>query len=87
VNTNLGVLHGFVSGKVRDRVAGGTEEQDGSGKLLANFKATFNAAATALTGQLGGANADNRTPAVIQQGGCRNGNGDDDDDRRKKGRR
>jgi hypothetical protein len=69
-NTNLGVLHGYIVGHVRDRVAGGTEEQDGSGRLMANFKATFDAAGTTLTGQLGGASADARTPAVIQAGGC-----------------
>jgi hypothetical protein len=72
VNTNLGVLHGFITGWVRDRVEGGVEEQDGSGKLMANFKATFNATGTVLTGQLGGTAADPRTPAVIQQGGCDN---------------
>jgi hypothetical protein len=70
VNTELGVLHGFITGWLRDRVAGGTEELDGSGKLMANFKATFNANGTVLTGQLGGTTADPRTPAVIQQGGC-----------------
>jgi hypothetical protein len=84
VNTDRGVLHGFLTGKLRDRVAGGTEEQDGSGRLMANFKATFNANGTVLTGQLGGAGADPRTPAVIQQGGCSNRGGGDDDDRRKR---
>jgi hypothetical protein len=69
-NTNLGVLHGYIVGHVRDRSPGGTEEQDGSGKLMANFKGTFNAAGTVLTGQLGGTSADPRTPAVIQKGGC-----------------
>jgi hypothetical protein len=72
VNTDRGVLHGFLVGRVRDRSAGGTEEQDGSGRLLANFKATFNAAGTVLTGQLGGTGGDPRTPAVIQAGGCNN---------------
>lgn len=85
-NTNLGVLHGYIVGHVRDRVAGGTEEQDGSGRLMANFKATFNANGTVLTGQLGGTSADPRTPAVIQAGGC----GNHDNGRRggkKKGKR
>jgi hypothetical protein len=81
-NTNLGVLHGYIVGHVRDKSPNGAEEQDGSGKLMANFKATFNAAGTVLTGQLGGTSADARTPAVIQAGGCKSrGN-----DRRKKGR-
>ncbi|HEX2292902.1 MAG TPA: hypothetical protein VHH55_06275 [Gaiellaceae bacterium] len=87
-NTNLGVLHGYIVGHVRDKVAGGTEEQDGSGHLMANFKATFNANGTVLTGQLGGTGTDPRTPAVIQSGGCRS-NGDHDHrggkDRKKKG--
>jgi hypothetical protein len=74
-NTNLGVLHGYVVGHVRDKVAGGAEEQDGSGRLMANFKATFNANGTVLTGQLGGTSADPRTPAVIQSGGCWNHDG------------
>jgi hypothetical protein len=69
-NTDRGVLHGYIVGHVRDRSPGGTEEQDGSGKLMANFKATFNANGTVLTGQLGGTSADPRTPAVIQAGGC-----------------
>lgn len=69
-NTDRGVLHGYIVGHVRDRVSGGAEEQDGSGKLMANFKATFNAAGTVLTGQLGGTGSDSRTPAVIQAGGC-----------------
>jgi hypothetical protein len=69
-NTNLGVLHGYIVGHVRDRSPNGAEEQDGSGKLMANFKGTFNAAGTVLTGQLGGTSADPRTPAVIQKGGC-----------------
>jgi hypothetical protein len=73
-NTDRGVLHGYIVGHVRDRSPGGTEEQDGGGKLMANFKATFNAAGTMLTGQLGGTSADPRTPAVIQKGGCRNRN-------------
>jgi hypothetical protein len=70
VNTNLGVLHGFIVGWVRDRTNGAAEELDGSGKLMANFKATFNAAGTVLTGKLGNTGADPRTPAVIQSGGC-----------------
>lgn len=69
-NTNLGVLHGYIVGQVRDRIPGGAEEQDGSGRLMANFKATFNANGTVLTGQLGGTSGDPRTPAVIQSGGC-----------------
>ena len=72
VNTDRGVLHGFIRGHVKDRAAATTEEASGSGKLYANFKATFNAAGTTLTGQLGGTSADNRTPAVIQAGGCPN---------------
>jgi hypothetical protein len=69
-NTDRGVLHGYIVGHVRDRSPNGAEEQDGSGKLMANFKATFNADGTVLTGQLGGTSADPRTPAVIQAGGC-----------------
>ena len=69
-NTNLGVLHGYIVGHVRDRSPNGAEEQDGSGKLMANFKGTFNAAGTVLTGKLGNTGADPRTPAVIQSGGC-----------------
>jgi hypothetical protein len=68
-NTDRGVLHGYIVGHVRDRSPGGAEEQDGSGRLMANFKATFNANGTVLTGQLGGT-GDPRTPAVIQAGGC-----------------
>ncbi|HEX7255905.1 MAG TPA: hypothetical protein VF236_08265 [Gaiellaceae bacterium] len=83
-NTDRGVLHGYIVGHVRDRVPGGTEEQDGSGKLMANFKASFNAAGTVLTGQLGGTAADPRTPAVIQSGGCRKHNGDRGRDKRDK---
>ncbi len=82
-NTDRGVLHGYIVGHVRDRVAGGTEEQDGSGRLMANFKGTFNANGTVLTGQLGGTSADPRTPAVIQAGGC----GSHDNDRRGNGRK
>jgi hypothetical protein len=70
VNTDRGVLHGFVVGWVRDRTSGGAEEVDGSGVLMANFKGTFNAAGTILTGKLGNTSADPRTPAVIQKGGC-----------------
>ena len=70
VNTDRGVLHGFVVGWVKDRSAGGAEELDGSGKLMANFKGTFNAAGTVLTGKLGNTGTDPRTPAVIQSGGC-----------------
>lgn len=66
-----GTLHGYIVGHIRDKVPGGTEEQDGSGKLMANFKATFDAAGTGLTGQLGGTSADTRIPAVIQSGGCK----------------
>jgi adhesin HecA-like repeat protein len=69
-NTDRGVLHGYLVGRVRDRTTGGAEELDGSGRLMANFKATFNPAGTMLTGQLGGTSADARTPAVIQAGGC-----------------
>jgi hypothetical protein len=73
VNTDLGVLHGFVKAHVKDRAAATTEEQSGSGKLYANFKGTFDTAGTTLTGQLGGSSGDSRTPAVIQSGGCDNG--------------
>jgi hypothetical protein len=85
-NTNLGVLHGYIVGHVRDRSPNGAEEQDGSGKLMANFKATFNATGTVLTGQLGGTSADPRTPAVIQKGGCSNRDNGRRGDRRKRGR-
>jgi hypothetical protein len=71
VNTNLGVLHGFITGWVHDRTSGEPEELDGSGKLMANFKASFNATGTVLTGKLGNTGTDPRTPAVIQRGGCR----------------
>jgi hypothetical protein len=74
-NTDRGVLHGYIVGHVRDRSPGGTEEQDGSGRLMANFKATLNGAGTVLTGQLGGTSGDPRTPAVIQSGGCGKKNG------------
>jgi hypothetical protein len=70
VNTDRGVLHGFVNARVKDRGTSSVEELSGSGRLSANFKATFNAAGTTLTGQLGGTSADARTPAVIQSGGC-----------------
>lgn len=73
VNTDRGVLHGFLVGHVTDRTEGGAEEQDGSGRLLANFKATFNPTGTTLTGQIGGTAGDPRTPAVIQAGGCNSG--------------
>jgi hypothetical protein len=75
VNTDRGVLHGFIKARVKDRGTSTVEEQSGSGRLHANFKATFNAAGTTLTGQLGGTSADNRTPAVIQAAGCWSKNG------------
>ncbi len=70
VNTDRGVLHGFINARVKDRGASAVEEQSGSGRLFANFKATFDPTGTTLTGQLGGTSADPRTPAVIQSGGC-----------------
>jgi len=72
VNTNLGVLHGFVVGRVKDQGIGG-EETSGRGWIYANFKGAFNATGTVLTGQLGGTAADPRTPAVIQSGSCGHG--------------
>lgn len=70
VNTDRGVLHGLIAARVHDRDTGGAEDTDGSGGLIANFKGSFNAAGTTFTGQLGGTSSDNRTPAVIQAGGC-----------------
>lgn len=70
VNTDRGFLHGLILARVHDRDTGGAEDADGSGGLLGNFKGSFNAAGTTFTGQLGGTSGDDRTPAVIQAGGC-----------------
>ena len=83
VNTERGVLHGFIKARVKDRGTSTVEELSGSGRLHANFKATFNAAGTTLTGQLGGTSTDARTPAVIQNAGCGNKNGKSDEKKRK----
>jgi hypothetical protein len=86
VNTDRGVLHGFIRARVKDRGASTVEELSGSGRLFANFKATFNAAGTTLTGQLGGTSTDARTPAVIQHAGCPNKRGNDSNAKRSSGK-
>jgi hypothetical protein len=62
VNTQLGKLEGFVAGKVKN---GGTPEPRA---LFANFSATFNAAGTEITGELGEGAGTNS--AVLFSGGC-----------------
>jgi hypothetical protein len=80
-------LHGVVVGRVKDRSTGAAEELSGSGRLIALVEITL--AGAQATGRIGGDGA-TILPAVIQQGGCGDRNGDDDDDngdRKRKGRR
>lgn len=63
-------LHGVLVGRVKDRVGDPNEELRGSGLIIANFKATYPAAGTTISGTYGGVGINNRTPAAIQDGGC-----------------
>jgi hypothetical protein len=81
-----GKWYGVIVGRVKDRSTGAAEELSGSGRLIASVEVTL--AVPQATGRIGGDGA-TILPAVIQQGGCGNHNGDDDDngDRKRKGRR
>ena len=76
VNSQRGILNGFMNGRVKD-----------GGHLLANFSAAFNADGTALTGELGSGAAQNT--AILTTGGCAESKDDDDheddDDKHKRG--
>jgi len=72
VNSQRGVLNGFLNGRVKD-----------AGHLLANFSAAFNATGTSLTGELGAGAAQNT--AIVTSGGCEKS--DDEDGHDEKGER
>lgn len=71
VNSQRGVLNGFLNGRVK-----------GAGHLLANFSAAFNATGTSLTGELGSGAAQNT--AIVTSGGCERDDDDDEKGERKK---
>jgi hypothetical protein len=78
VNTQRGVLNGFISGKVKG---------ENGGALLANFSAAFNADGTALAGELGGSSATTTDSAIITSGRCSTGDDRKRDDDRKDDRK
>jgi hypothetical protein len=60
VNTQSGILNGFLTGSVRD-----------TGRLLANFSAAFTADGSSLSGELGGTSSSSTDSAVYAGGsGC-----------------
>lgn len=67
----IGTVTGLMLGRVHDRTGDSNEELSGSGKIIANFKATLAAGGGPLAGNLGNGGPDDRTPAVIQAGGCK----------------
>ncbi len=60
VNTQKGILNGFLNGRVKEQ-----------GHLLANFSAAFNADGSSLSGQLGAdAPVAPQNSAIVTSGGC-----------------
>lgn len=70
VNTQSGVLNGFLTGNVK-----------GSGRLLANFSASFSADGSSLSGELGGTSATSTDSAVYAGAACRPDDDNRDDDK------